>query len=72
MEEFEAKYPLLEDFVSSTAVARVNGYLGGNGSCRELRSEIVTFGLSKAGEKILLENVCGGNTGMSCSTKKCS
>jgi hypothetical protein len=71
MEEFKAKYPRLEDLISSTAVARVNGYLGGNGRCDQLKEEIDILGLSESGRKRLLENVCGGNTGMSCPTKKC-
>jgi hypothetical protein len=72
MEEYEAKYPRVEDLVSSTAVSRVNGYLGGNGSCDELKSEIVSLGLSEGGKKTLLENVCVGNIDMTCPTQNCS
>ena len=71
--EFKTMYPRLEDFISSTAISRVNGYLGGNGSCDDLRSEIEGFGLSEAGQKSLLEHVCGGTSRMSCPAgKRCS
>lgn len=71
MEEFEAKYPSVEKLISSTAVARVNGYLGGSGTCNKLKSEIDDFGLSQSGSKRLLEEVCRGNIEMSCPTKNC-
>jgi hypothetical protein len=58
-EEFEAKYPSVEQLISSTAVARVNGYLGGSGTCDQLQSEIDGFGLSESGRKRLLKEVCG-------------
>jgi hypothetical protein len=69
--EFSATYPSVEELVSSTAAARVNGYLGGNGTCDILKSEIYDFGLSEKGNKILIEAVCGGSIGRSCSTKTC-
>jgi hypothetical protein len=72
MDEFITKYPAVEELISSTAVAKVNGYLGGNGTCDLLKSEIHDFGLSKKGNKRLIEEVCGGSFGMSCPTKKCS
>ena len=62
MAEFGLVYPSFDDFVNSTAVARVNGYLGNNGSCPNLKSELGKLGLSKAGEKILLKIVCGENS----------
>ena len=52
--EFRAIYPDDEDFVNSTAVARVNGYLGGNGTLEALQAEIQSLGLSpEAQEKLL-------------------
>jgi hypothetical protein len=59
LEEFEAVYPSVEELISSTAVARVNGYLGGSGTCDQLKSEINDFGLSESGRKRLLRDVCG-------------
>jgi peptide-methionine (S)-S-oxide reductase len=47
--EFRAIYPDLNDFVNSTAVARVNGFLGGYGSWDVLQAEIDSYGLSKQG-----------------------
>ncbi len=72
MVEFKELYSDVNDLVSSTAVARVNGYLGGNGSCDQLKSEISNFGLSEQGMEILLKAACGGNVDMSCSVKGCS
>jgi hypothetical protein len=69
--EFSAKYPSVEELVSSTAAARVNGYLGGNGTCDLLKSEIDDYGLSEKGNKRLIEEVCKGSTRLSCTTKSC-
>jgi peptide-methionine (S)-S-oxide reductase len=54
LEEFRAIYPYDEDFINSTAVARVNGYLGGNGSLEALLAEIDDLGLSSAAQERLL------------------
>ncbi len=58
--EYEAIYPDPVDLVASTAVARVNGYLGGNGSLAQLRAEIDDLGLSPAGKERLLALVAAG------------
>jgi peptide-methionine (S)-S-oxide reductase len=72
LDEFRLTYPSVEDLVSSTTVSRVNGYLGGSGTCDQLQSEIDDFGLSARGTKILIKAVCGGkSTGRSCTTKNC-
>lgn len=55
MEEFEAMYPDADDFVDSTAAARVNGFVGGNGTLAQLEGEIDTLGLSREGEEKLRE-----------------
>jgi peptide-methionine (S)-S-oxide reductase len=57
MEEFSAIYPAAQDFIHSTAAARVNGYVGGYGSPEALKGEIDSLGLSPAGNKKLLERV---------------
>ena len=51
--EMSRLYPDHRDFVNSTAVARMNGYLGDNGTLEQLSREIDLLGLSPAGKKIL-------------------
>jgi peptide methionine sulfoxide reductase MsrA len=51
--EMTGIYPRHQDFVDSTAVARLNGYVGGNGSRDQLSREIETLGLSAEGKKAL-------------------
>lgn len=48
-------YPLQKDLVDSTAVSRINGYIGGYGTKEQLVQEIETLGLSSNGQKILLK-----------------
>jgi peptide-methionine (S)-S-oxide reductase len=55
LKEFCAIYPEIEDFISSTAVARVNGYVGGYGTPETLEKEPNSLGLSEAGNMRLLE-----------------
>lgn len=57
MKEFQAIYPDGKDFVNSTAAARVNSYLAGQGSPEQLRKEIDLLGLSAEGKKRLLSYV---------------
>ncbi len=72
LDEFETKYPNVEEMVASTATARVNGYLGGHGSCDQLKSEISGFGLSESGRMKLLEEVCSGIEGKACPSNNCA
>jgi methionine-S-sulfoxide reductase len=44
--EYQAIYPELADFVNSTAVTRVNGFLGGHGEWEVLQAELDSYGLS--------------------------
>jgi methionine-S-sulfoxide reductase len=55
MEEFQAIYPNPADLVDSTAVARVNGYVGGNGTLEQLEEDIDTLGLSEEAQEELQE-----------------
>ena len=55
MKELVAIYPAFEDFVSSTAVARVNGYIGGYGTPETLETELNSLGLSEAGRNRIME-----------------
>jgi hypothetical protein len=57
MREFRAMYPDDADFVNSTAAARVNGFLDGNGSPELLEKEIDSYGLSPQGAARLRELV---------------
>jgi methionine-S-sulfoxide reductase len=58
MRELNAIYPKIEDFVASTAVTRVNGYVGRYGTCAALQEELDSLGLSPAGRNKLLGIVC--------------
>lgn len=55
--EYTAVYPVDKDFVGSTAVARVNGYIAGYGNLSSLEEEIGLFGLSPEGAARLRETV---------------
>jgi methionine-S-sulfoxide reductase len=55
--EYAATYPQPEDFVRSTAVARVNGFLGGNGTLEDLEDAMASLGLSQKGQRRLREYV---------------
>jgi hypothetical protein len=57
IKEFELMYPLPSDLVNSTAAARINGYLGGYGTYKDLQGEIDGFGLSRSAQKYLLNKV---------------
>lgn len=50
---FETIYPDSMRFTDSTAVARVNGYLGGNGSQEQLEKEAPDLGLNEAQVKAM-------------------
>lgn len=65
-EELKRIYPAASDFVASTAVARVNGYLGGEGSLEALQKEIDGFGLSLARKEELLKLVRQHKGGQTC------
>lgn len=56
-EELMRIYPSFADYVASTAVARVNGYLGGEGSYDALKKEADSLGLSPARKQDLLRLV---------------
>ena len=58
MKEYEAIYPSSRDFLASTAVTRVNGFVAGYGTCESLRGELDGLGLSPAGRKRLEDLVC--------------
>jgi len=51
--EMSRIYSAHRDFVDSTAVARINGYAGGNGSREHFERDIDRLGLSDAGKQTL-------------------
>ena len=55
MKDLYAIYPDIEDFIASTAVARINGHIGGYGIRETLDNELNSLGLSEAGQKRLIE-----------------
>ena len=57
MGEFERIFPRAQDFIDSTAAARVNGFIAGYGSSDTLRDEIDGYGLSERGKERLLAMV---------------
>jgi len=57
LREFKAMYPRDSDFTASTAAARVNGYVGGYGSRRQLETEIEDLGVSADARLALLKSV---------------
>jgi len=56
--ELKKIYPNFQDFVDSTAVARINGFIGGKGNCEQLKKEIKTYGLTETSKKYILNLVC--------------
>jgi methionine-S-sulfoxide reductase len=57
VEELMRIYPSSADYVASTAVARLNGYLGGEGSYDALKEEADSLGLSSVRKEKLLRLV---------------
>jgi peptide-methionine (S)-S-oxide reductase len=55
--EFRALYPQDEDFINSTAAARVNGYVGGYGTLAALEAALDELGLSQEARQKLLDLV---------------
>jgi peptide-methionine (S)-S-oxide reductase len=61
MDEFRAMYPAEADFIRSTAAARVNGYLDGQGTLPQLERELDSLGLSGGSATGLREYVAKRN-----------
>lgn len=55
--ELRAMYPAEEDYVNSTAAARINGYLGAYGTLAELKESLPGFGLSPRVTQLLTDIV---------------
>jgi peptide-methionine (S)-S-oxide reductase len=53
VKEYLAIYPDVSDFIDSTAVARVNGYVAGFGTPARLRAELKGLGLTPAAGELI-------------------
>ena len=70
LREMETIYPDLEGLISSTAAARLNGYLGGYGTLELLREELDGYGLSPELRQKLVDRVKEReNAGGSCARR---
>ena len=56
-DELRVYYPDDTRFTASMAAARLNGYLGGHGTLKQLKAEIVSLGLSPGSSRMLWELV---------------
>lgn len=64
--DIKAIYPDEQDWLNSTAVARLNGYMGGYGQADTLDYDIKHLGLSVGGERFLRRRVAGRLTPLTC------
>jgi hypothetical protein len=76
LKEYLAIYPDPDDFVNSTAVTRMNGYVGGHGTVAALERELDSLGLSPEAQAKLQKFVAAYDrsaitTGPTCSTGDC-
>jgi peptide-methionine (S)-S-oxide reductase len=55
LQDLRSIYPVIDDFIASTAVARINGYVGGFGDQEILNNELDSLGLSETGKMALLD-----------------
>lgn len=55
--EMQRFYPNHQDFIASTAVSRLNGYVGGYGSDSQLQRELDRLGLSETARRALTDLV---------------
>ncbi len=69
MRELGKMFPDIKRLIDSTAATRVNGYLGGYGSCDSLKEEIESFGLSQKAKETLTSVVCGRKAAVACPVR---
>ena len=67
MTDFRAMYPDDSAFRESTAAARVNGYVAGDGSSARFEDAIDGFGLSESARRHLAGRTFRGSGGAGCS-----
>jgi peptide-methionine (S)-S-oxide reductase len=61
LREYQTIYADFQEFLNSTAVARVNGYAAGYGTREQLTKELDSLGLSPSGGSLLLQLVPAGH-----------
>jgi len=66
MADIETIYPDEQDWINSTAAARLNGYLGGYGQAETFDRDIKLLGLSADGEEFLRQRVGRRITRLTC------
>ncbi len=69
MKELSRVYPDVKSLIDSTQAVRLNGYLGGYGSCASLKREIGGFGLSQRAKETLTSIVCGRHASIACPVR---
>ena len=69
MRELGKMFPDIKRLIDSAAATRVNGYLGGYGSCDSLKEEIESFGLSQGAKETLTSVVCGRKAAVACPVR---
>ncbi len=52
--------------INSTIAARLNGYVGGYGSCDTLKKEIEGSGLSQSAKETVISSACGRKASIAC------
>lgn len=57
LREYTAIYPEITDFVNSTAVTRLNGYVAGYGTVEQAQAELDQFGLSDDMQRRVLSRI---------------
>lgn len=57
--DFRKIYPNDDDFINSTAAAKINGYIKGYGNIKLLKDEIQSLGLSQVSNKRMIDIVEG-------------
>jgi methionine-S-sulfoxide reductase len=66
MADIKSIYPDEQDWLNSTAAARLNGYLGGYGRADAFDHDIRHLGLSADGERFLRQRVAGRMKPLTC------
>jgi len=59
MKEFNALYPSSTDFINSTAAAKVNGFLGGNGTIEDLKADLESTKLAPEAIDLIMKGLKG-------------
>jgi hypothetical protein len=63
LKEFRAIYPATDEFINSTAAARLNGYLAGHATSAKVKEELPDLGLSPEANRRILNVVEKQNKG---------